>query len=150
MCLPWRCRQLIAIVIILTSVVCDGQLDNSGKMYPRGNHWAVGHLMGKKSTDTQIESEERDRDMGQFATSSSTGGRELDRTLGPSSPFWAFIRTLLTTEQDEVPVSQNIKHIQKILEERRQADEQRELHRHLKEVADWLLQALVRKQSKSS
>ncbi|KAK1337495.1 hypothetical protein QTO34_002124, partial [Cnephaeus nilssonii] len=20
------------------------------KMYPRGNHWAVGHLMGKKST----------------------------------------------------------------------------------------------------
>ncbi|XP_008838256.1 gastrin-releasing peptide [Nannospalax galili] len=21
------------------------------KMYPRGNHWAVGHLMGKKSTD---------------------------------------------------------------------------------------------------
>ncbi|XP_057556375.1 gastrin-releasing peptide isoform X2 [Hippopotamus amphibius kiboko] len=21
------------------------------KMYPRGNHWAVGHLMGKKSTE---------------------------------------------------------------------------------------------------
>ncbi|XP_029300906.1 gastrin-releasing peptide isoform X2 [Cottoperca gobio] len=22
-----------------------------GKMYPRGNHWAVGHLMGKKSIE---------------------------------------------------------------------------------------------------
>ncbi|XP_055010080.1 gastrin-releasing peptide [Boleophthalmus pectinirostris] len=23
-----------------------------GKMYPRGNHWAVGHLMGKKSVSS--------------------------------------------------------------------------------------------------
>ena len=42
MCLPWRCRDLIALFIILTSVVCEDQLDNAGKMYPRGNHWAVG------------------------------------------------------------------------------------------------------------
>uniref|UniRef100_A0A3Q3AQB1 Gastrin-releasing peptide n=1 Tax=Kryptolebias marmoratus TaxID=37003 RepID=A0A3Q3AQB1_KRYMA len=26
-----------------------------GKMYPRGNHWAVGHLMGKKSTESLQE-----------------------------------------------------------------------------------------------
>ncbi|XP_062411192.1 uncharacterized protein LOC134101490 [Sardina pilchardus] len=113
---------------------------------PNIMHW---HLMGKKSTDTQMQPEERDRDTAPFAAS-STGGRELDRTLGPSSPFWALIRTLLTTEQDEVPVNQNIKHIQKMLEERRQMDEQRELYRHVQEVADWLLQALVRKQSNSS
>ncbi|KAM3599252.1 uncharacterized protein V6R79_002519 [Siganus canaliculatus] len=26
-----------------------------GKMYPRGNHWAVGHLMGKKSIESLQE-----------------------------------------------------------------------------------------------
>ncbi|XP_031434082.1 gastrin-releasing peptide [Clupea harengus] len=149
MCLPWRCRDLIALFIILTSVVCEDQLDNAGKMYPRGNHWAVGHLMGKKSTDNLIESQERDRDMGQFVAS-PTGGRELDRTLGPSSPFWVLFRTLLAPEQDEVPVSQTLKQVQNILEERRRTVEQRELHRHLKEVADLLLQALIIGESSSS
>ena len=94
-----------------------------------------GHLMGKKSTDNLIESQERDRDMGQFVAS-PTGGRELDRTLGPSSPFWVLFRTLLAPEQDEVPVSQTLKQVQNILEERRRTVEQRELHRHLKEVGD--------------
>nr|XP_008259697.3 gastrin-releasing peptide [Oryctolagus cuniculus] len=30
------------------------------KMYPRGNHWAVGHLMGKKSTGESPYASERD------------------------------------------------------------------------------------------
>uniref|UniRef100_A0A8C2Z333 Gastrin-releasing peptide n=1 Tax=Cyclopterus lumpus TaxID=8103 RepID=A0A8C2Z333_CYCLU len=35
-----------------------------GKMYPRGNHWAVGHLMGKKSIESPPEPQEThpDRD----------------------------------------------------------------------------------------
>ncbi|XP_055962961.1 gastrin-releasing peptide [Sorex fumeus] len=28
------------------------------KMYPRGNHWAVGHLMGKKSTGESLNTYE--------------------------------------------------------------------------------------------
>ncbi|XP_034374506.1 gastrin-releasing peptide isoform X2 [Arvicanthis niloticus] len=30
------------------------------KMYPRGSHWAVGHLMGKKSTDESPYAADRD------------------------------------------------------------------------------------------
>ncbi|XP_021489248.1 gastrin-releasing peptide isoform X1 [Meriones unguiculatus] len=32
------------------------------KMYPRGSHWAVGHLMGKKSTDDSQSFYGSDRD----------------------------------------------------------------------------------------
>ncbi|XP_006891825.1 PREDICTED: gastrin-releasing peptide, partial [Elephantulus edwardii] len=32
------------------------------KMYPRGNHWAVGHLMGKKSTAESLYVGERSRE----------------------------------------------------------------------------------------
>ncbi|XP_031222186.1 gastrin-releasing peptide isoform X1 [Mastomys coucha] len=32
------------------------------KMYPRGSHWAVGHLMGKKSTDDSQSLHAADRD----------------------------------------------------------------------------------------
>ncbi|XP_034751731.1 gastrin-releasing peptide isoform X3 [Etheostoma cragini] len=33
-----------------------------GKMYPRGNHWAVGHLMGKKSIESLPELQETNQD----------------------------------------------------------------------------------------
>lgn len=92
-----------------------------------------GHLMGKKSTDAQIESEERDRGMGQSAAS-PTGERDSDRTLEPNSPFWLWIRTVLSPEPDKVSVSQTLKQVQKMLEDRRQMEEQRALQRHLNEV----------------
>lgn len=89
--------------------------------------------MGKKSTDAQIESEERDRGMGQSAAS-PTGERDSDRTLEPNSPFWLWIRTVLSPEPDKVSVSQTLKQVQKMLEDRRQMEEQRALQRHLNEV----------------
>ncbi|KAL2099636.1 hypothetical protein ACEWY4_004030 [Coilia grayii] len=133
MCLPWRCRQLIAISVIFTSVACEGQLNDAGKVYPRGNHWAVGHLMGKKSTDNLLEFGERDGDMGQFVASTAEV-RGLDPTLGPSASLWGLIRTLLTSEHNEEHVSR--KQVQNILEEKRREEEEREQHRHLKEVGE--------------
>nr|P63152.2 RecName: Full=Gastrin-releasing peptide; Short=GRP; Contains: RecName: Full=Neuromedin-C; AltName: Full=GRP-10; AltName: Full=GRP18-27; Flags: Precursor [Cavia porcellus] len=48
-------------LVLLALVLCQAPLGPAApvsvgggtvlaKMYPRGNHWAVGHLMGKKST----------------------------------------------------------------------------------------------------
>ncbi|CAB1430071.1 unnamed protein product [Pleuronectes platessa] len=54
-CYSWTCR-LWPLLILATLPKCVVQFSESpaavvGKMYPRGNHWAVGHLMGKKSIE---------------------------------------------------------------------------------------------------
>ncbi|KAL4682865.1 hypothetical protein H8957_006466 [Semnopithecus entellus] len=57
-------------LVLLALVLCQAprgravQLPAGGgtvltKMYPRGNHWAVGHLMGKKSTGESSSVSER-------------------------------------------------------------------------------------------
>ncbi|XP_054467824.1 gastrin-releasing peptide [Anoplopoma fimbria] len=52
----WSCRPVWPLFIILVTIPCMLHCSESpaavGKMYPRGNHWAVGHLMGKKSTES--------------------------------------------------------------------------------------------------
>ncbi|CAG5867573.1 unnamed protein product [Menidia menidia] len=57
-CYSWTCRPLWPVLIFLAAMPCFSQCSESpatvvGKMYPRGNHWAVGHLMGKKSIHKQ-------------------------------------------------------------------------------------------------
>nr|XP_019937993.1 PREDICTED: gastrin-releasing peptide [Paralichthys olivaceus]XP_019937994.1 PREDICTED: gastrin-releasing peptide [Paralichthys olivaceus] len=54
---PWTCRLWPLVIILATLPGCSVQSSESpaavvGKMYPRGNHWAVGHLMGKKSIES--------------------------------------------------------------------------------------------------
>ncbi|XP_038130838.1 gastrin-releasing peptide isoform X1 [Cyprinodon tularosa] len=53
LCYPWSYRALWSVFIILAAAPCFLRCSEKpalvGKMYPRGNHWAVGHLMGKKS-----------------------------------------------------------------------------------------------------
>ncbi|XP_031610330.1 gastrin-releasing peptide isoform X1 [Oreochromis aureus] len=54
----WTCRPVWPVLIILATVPCILNCSESpaavvGKMYPRGNHWAVGHLMGKKSIEEE-------------------------------------------------------------------------------------------------
>uniref|UniRef100_A0A3Q4GQI1 Gastrin-releasing peptide n=1 Tax=Neolamprologus brichardi TaxID=32507 RepID=A0A3Q4GQI1_NEOBR len=56
----WTCRPVWPVLIILATVPCILNCSESpaavvGKMYPRGNHWAVGHLMGKKSIEEEQE-----------------------------------------------------------------------------------------------
>ncbi|XP_060685144.1 gastrin-releasing peptide isoform X1 [Hemiscyllium ocellatum] len=55
----WKHRLLFSLILL--SVACSkvhyglaAPVENQGtlsKMFPRGSHWAVGHLMGKKSID---------------------------------------------------------------------------------------------------
>uniref|UniRef100_A0A672SAU3 Gastrin-releasing peptide n=1 Tax=Sinocyclocheilus grahami TaxID=75366 RepID=A0A672SAU3_SINGR len=59
MCLVWRYRSVVSIILVI--VLCDVYESDAqpiGKVYPRGNHWAVGHLMGKKSADEQVRPED--------------------------------------------------------------------------------------------
>ncbi|XP_063334418.1 gastrin-releasing peptide [Pelmatolapia mariae] len=56
----WTCRPVWPVLIILATLPCILNCSESpaavvGKMYPRGNHWAVGHLMGKKSIEEEQE-----------------------------------------------------------------------------------------------
>ncbi|XP_041826386.1 gastrin-releasing peptide isoform X2 [Melanotaenia boesemani] len=52
-------------------------------MYPRGNHWAVGHLMGKKSIKSQPELQEAHTDKDYLTPSESVRISELDRHQTP-------------------------------------------------------------------
>ncbi|XP_029435322.1 gastrin-releasing peptide isoform X2 [Rhinatrema bivittatum] len=63
------CRRLLALLLLGGAVLFEvqpgraaplqpppqqqlqGEAALLSKIYPRGSHWAVGHLMGKKSTD---------------------------------------------------------------------------------------------------
>ncbi|XP_051268561.1 gastrin-releasing peptide [Dicentrarchus labrax] len=81
-CYSWTCRPVWPVFIILATIPCMLYCSESpaavvGKMYPRGNHWAVGHLMGKKSIESLPELQEPNSD---YHTPSETSGvTELDR-----------------------------------------------------------------------
>ncbi|KAA8584484.1 hypothetical protein FQN60_008269 [Etheostoma spectabile] len=67
LCFLWTCRPAWPLFIILATVPCMLYCSQSpaavvGKMYPRGNHWAVGHLMGKKSIESLPELQETNQD----------------------------------------------------------------------------------------
>ncbi|XP_043557210.1 gastrin-releasing peptide [Chiloscyllium plagiosum] len=58
----WKHRLLFSLILL--SVACSkvhyglaAPVENQStlsKMFPRGSHWAVGHLMGKKSIDDSL------------------------------------------------------------------------------------------------
>ncbi|XP_031173724.1 gastrin-releasing peptide [Sander lucioperca] len=67
LCFLWTCRPVWPLFIILATIPCVLYCSESpaavvGKMYPRGNHWAVGHLMGKKSIESLPELQETNHD----------------------------------------------------------------------------------------
>ncbi|XP_030291211.1 LOW QUALITY PROTEIN: gastrin-releasing peptide [Sparus aurata] len=60
LCASWTWRPVWPVFIMLATIPCMLDCSESpaavvGKMYPRGNHWAVGHLMGKKSIESLQE-----------------------------------------------------------------------------------------------
>ncbi|XP_047426205.1 gastrin-releasing peptide [Mugil cephalus] len=67
LCYSCTCRPVWPVFIILAAVPCmlhclESPAAVVGKMYPRGNHWAVGHLMGKKSIESPPELQEANPD----------------------------------------------------------------------------------------
>uniref|UniRef100_A0A8D2ZZT9 Gastrin-releasing peptide n=1 Tax=Scophthalmus maximus TaxID=52904 RepID=A0A8D2ZZT9_SCOMX len=85
LCCSWTCRPVWPLFIILATLPCVLHCSESpaaagaAKVYPRGNHWAVGHLMGKKSVESLPEQREANPDGDYLATSEGAGVTELDR-----------------------------------------------------------------------
>ncbi|XP_041742847.1 gastrin-releasing peptide isoform X2 [Coregonus clupeaformis] len=99
LCHAWTYRPSLSIVIIMVSISCMVHCSENagaiGKVYPRGNHWAVGHLMGKKSLDSLSGSEESsNRDSEYVYIPSPEEDKLLDRYVQPSKLVKGFIRAL--------------------------------------------------------
>ncbi|XP_067430639.1 gastrin-releasing peptide [Thunnus thynnus] len=81
------CRPVWPVFMILASLPCmlhcsENPAAAVGKMYPRGNHWAVGHLMGKKSIESPKELQDTNQDSDYLTPSETAGVIELDRYEG--------------------------------------------------------------------
>ncbi|XP_074474322.1 gastrin-releasing peptide [Sebastes fasciatus] len=81
----WTSRPVL-LFIILAALPCMLHCSESpaaaavGKMYPRGNHWAVGHLMGKKSIESLpgLQGSNHDSD---YLTPSETAAGVTERLM---------------------------------------------------------------------
>ncbi|MBN3296783.1 GRP protein, partial [Amia calva] len=112
------------------------------KIYPRGNHWAVGHLMGKKSIDFPFQTEEGDRTQ---YLSAPEEAKQVDGYLKWSEDIKNLIRAL------DVSGSQTGQFLKEGLPLSRKTPlEVRERSMDLKEVTDYLLQALNMKENRPS
>ncbi|KAM4528069.1 gastrin-releasing peptide [Odontesthes bonariensis] len=88
LCYSWTCRPMWPVFIILAAIPCFSQCSESpaavvGKMYPRGNHWAVGHLMGKKSIKRLPALQEANFDRDYLTPSEPVRNCKLDRHERP-------------------------------------------------------------------
>nr|XP_020456534.1 gastrin-releasing peptide-like [Monopterus albus] len=73
---PWTCRRLWPLFIFLTAIPCGFHCSQNP---PRGNQWAVGHLMGKKSIESLTELQESNPDSAYLTSSETAGVTELGR-----------------------------------------------------------------------
>ncbi|XP_066502607.1 gastrin-releasing peptide [Hoplias malabaricus] len=151
MCVAWRRRLAVPVFAVLVFIVCDAQVEQETQLtkyiYPRQNHWAVGHLMGKKSIDEMQSSEEGD------------GVSELYLTVAESeehSQPSGFLQALITAlagpkserERDRERARDTSLRQQRALEQRKLLEEQ--LQREREQTAKILLLALnMRDPSKS-
>ncbi|XP_067278877.1 gastrin-releasing peptide [Pseudorasbora parva] len=145
MSLVWRYR-LVASMILLV-VLCDVYASDAqpiGKVYPRGNHWAVGHLMGKKSTDEQVRQEELEGD-GEPSMMTPDQDLQLERFNKHLLPplLYALMRgrTGVESMQEGTEEIDAPKLLQRMLTKRRW-EEDHKRGRQVKLVEDILLKAL--------
>ncbi|XP_056114194.1 gastrin-releasing peptide [Rhinichthys klamathensis goyatoka] len=149
MCLVWRSRLVVSMILVV--VLCGVYASDAqpiGKVYPRGNHWAVGHLMGKKSTDEQVRPEESEGDDKTFMTTPDQD-LLLERF---NKHLYALMRGQTGAEsmQDGTEEIDASKLLQRMLTKRRQWEEDHERDRQVKLVEDFLLKALRMKDDNQS
>ncbi|XP_049459774.1 gastrin-releasing peptide [Epinephelus fuscoguttatus] len=130
-CFSWTCRLVWPLFIMLATVPCmmycsDVSAAAVGKMYPRGNHWAVGHLMGKKSIESQPELQETNHDS-DYLTSSETAG--VTERL---------IEALMQQKSQKQTVPQTADRLLRLYSRWREEDRDK----YLREMSDLLLLAL--------
>ncbi|XP_015194936.1 gastrin-releasing peptide [Lepisosteus oculatus] len=146
----WKYRSVLSFIFLIVIVyrvnfASSFPVENGAplaKMYPRGSHWAVGHLMGKKSIDFPLGYEEGD---GTLYLSTGEEAKELDRPLKWSELIKIMIRALDGNNsqmgqllEEDIPFSS------------KNAWEARDKSSNLKEVTNYLLQALTMKDNNPS
>ncbi|KAG7320725.1 hypothetical protein KOW79_015140 [Hemibagrus wyckioides] len=147
MCVLWRYRLVVwASAVLLLFLGCDAQLHNeaqSGKLvYARGNHWAVGHLMGKKSIDETLSSDERDMDAQAYLITAET-----DTHTQPSRLLTALIKVLTGSKRD---TEDERERRERSIELRKWWQEQLERQKEVNQAARVLLLALNTRDSDDS
>ncbi|XP_037548324.1 gastrin-releasing peptide [Nematolebias whitei] len=132
LCSSWTCRPLWPLLIFLAaspgfSLCSEAPAAAVGKMYARGHHWAVGHLMGKKSIENLQEPN----------TSSLT----------PSQSVWTFELDLREGPAEVLPKNKKQNTLQKLLHHSWRAGDSA---KHLQEMSHLLLLALKLQDNDSS
>ncbi|KAL7377377.1 hypothetical protein ABVT39_026601 [Epinephelus coioides] len=103
-------------------------------MYPRGNHWAVGHLMGKKSIESQPELQETNHDSDYLMSSETAGVTER------------LIEALMQQKSQKQTVPQTADRLLRLYSRWREEDRDK----YLREMSDLLLLALKLQDSDST
>ncbi|XP_060790944.1 gastrin-releasing peptide isoform X2 [Neoarius graeffei] len=122
MCVLWRYRltAMSVLSVLMFFLGCEAQLHNeaqSGKLvYARGNHWAVGHLMGKKSIDETLDSDDPDVNAQAYLITA-----ESDTHTKPSRLLKALIKALAGPERE---TEDKMERQELLMELRRQWEEQ--------------------------
>ncbi|XP_055720238.1 gastrin-releasing peptide [Salvelinus fontinalis] len=151
LCHAWTYKPSLSIAIILVSISCLVHCSENagaiGKVFPRGNHWAVGHLMGKKSLDSLSGSEDSsNRDN----IPSSEEDRLLDRYVQPSKLVQGFIRTLggLENKRQSQTQRQGQEHVLSRMGVLKTTKwEETDRHRYLKQLTDLIRLAFNMKEN---
>ncbi|MCJ8741241.1 hypothetical protein PDJAM_G00068370 [Pangasius djambal] len=139
MCVLWRYRLVMPVLAVLLFFLgCEAQLHHeaqSGKlMYARGNHWAVGHLMGKKSVDETLGSDNHGVDAQAYLITA-----EADTHTQPSSLLKALVKSLAGPERE---TEDERERRERLMELRRRWEEQLAREREINQAARFLLLAL--------
>ncbi|XP_056147167.1 gastrin-releasing peptide [Lampris incognitus] len=102
-CSSWTFRPVLPVVVVIVALLsCTARCTESpaaaGSLYPRGNHWAVGHLMGKKSIEglPGVQDNKHDSD---YSSPSERGGRLPAGLEHPMKSAETFLRALVHPEQ---------------------------------------------------
>ncbi|XP_021478280.2 gastrin-releasing peptide isoform X2 [Oncorhynchus mykiss] len=151
LCYAWTYKPFLSIAIILVSILfmahCSENTGAIGKVFPRGNHWAVGHLMGKKSLDSLSGSEDSsNRDN----IPSSEEDTLLDRYVQPSKLVQGFIRTLwgLENKRQNQTQRQGQEHVLSRMGVLKTTKwEETDRHRYLKQLTDLIRLAFNMKEN---
>ncbi|XP_060747042.1 gastrin-releasing peptide [Tachysurus vachellii] len=147
MCVLWRYRLVVWVsAVLLFFLVCDAQLHNeaqSGKLvFARGNHWAVGHLMGKKSVDETTSSDDRDLDAQAYLIRA-----EADTHTQPSRLLKALVKVLSGSKRD---TEDERERWERSMELKTRPEEQLERQRGVNQAARFFLLALNTRDSDTS
>ncbi|XP_059398861.1 gastrin-releasing peptide-like isoform X1 [Carassius carassius] len=146
MCLVWRYRLVVSIILVVLCDVYASDPQPIGKVYPRGNHWAVGHLMGKKSTDERVRPEDPE---GNDDTSMTILDQDQQLERHNKHLLLPVLHTLVrgrTAPESMLEGTEEIdahKLLQRMLEERHHWEEVHERDRQVKLAEDVLLRALL-------